>query len=387
VSSLQLVMVGLVGVSWVAILVTGFSTYYLVRRRRRKDPTSWPNVSLLKPLAGLDDDLRENLESHLAIDYPGQFELILGVRNEQDAAFPLARAFAEAHPERVRLVLQEGEPGLNPKVNQLITLTRHAKYEIIALTDANVRVHPGYLREHARYLARPNVALTSNGFYGQGEETIGSAFDNMTLTSFVLTALATGDVLLRLSQIISKSVAIRRDALQAIGGWETLKDLLAEDQRLGTYLADKGFRTAIVGTPVANIQRTQGLDYFVQRHARWAMMRFRVVMVGAWLELFLNPTFIATLMLLTAPREPWAWALWGGALLGSMVFTQTMALLSRGRGFAFKWVVLAPLRDAFLLVAWVRGMFMRTVNWRGNVLIVGKETRLSRPGSTPAAED
>lgn len=380
-------MVGLVVVSWVAILATGFSTYYLVRRRRRADPATWPSVSLLKPLAGLDDDLLQNLESHLAIDYPGVFELILGVRDQADAAYPLAKAFAEAHPERVRLVLQEGEPGLNPKVNQLITLTRHAKYEVIALTDANVRVHPGYLSEHARYLARPNVALTSNGFYGEGEQTIGSAFDNMTLTSFVLTALATGDVLLRLSQIISKSVAIRREALQSIGGWETLKDLLAEDQRLGTYLADKGYRTAIVGTPVANIQRTQGLDYFVQRHARWAMMRFRVVIVGAWLELFLNPTFIATLLVVAVPGQRWAWAVWGGSLLGSMAFTQTMAVLSRGRGFELKWLVLTPVRDFFLLVAWVRGLFMRTVNWRGNVLIVGKETRLSRPGAKPQAGD
>ncbi len=378
-TTLTQVLLTLVAVSWTAIVVTAFATVYLRRHRKRSEPATWPSVSILKPLAGLDDELELNLESHVALDYPGRFEILLGVRSEADPAFPIARAFAARYPDRVRLVLQEGEPGLNPKVNQLITLTRHASYEVIALTDANVRVYAGWLREHASYLARPNVALTSNVFYGEGERTLGSAFDNMTLVSFVLTALATGDVLLRISQIVSKSVAIRREALEAIGGWESLKDLLAEDQRLGRFLAERGYRTAIVNTPVANIQRSQTLGHYFRRHARWAMMRFRVVRAAVWLEPFLNPMLMPTLLVLAAPALPLAWAIFGAGLVLSMVFTQLMAVLARGHRFAFRWIILAPLRDAVQFASWVRGRFMTTVDWRGNVLVVGKETRLSRP--------
>jgi ceramide glucosyltransferase len=373
------VLLALVAVSWAAIGVTALSTIYLRRHRKRSEPSAWPSVSILKPLAGLDDELELNLESHVTLDYPGAFEILLGVRSEADPAYPVAKAFAARHPERVRLFLQEGEPGLNPKVNQLITLTRHASHNVIALTDANVRVHGTWLREHASYLARPNVALTSNVFYGEGERTLGSAFDNMTLVSFVLTALATGDVLLRISQIVSKSVAIRREALDAIGGWESLKDLLAEDQRLGIFLAERGYRTAIVNTPVANIQRSQSLGHFFKRHSRWAMIRFRVVRVGVWLEPFLNPVLMPTLLVLAAPTLPLAWGVFAAGLVLSMVFTQTMAVLARGRRFDLRWIVLSPLRDVVLFASWVRGRFMTTVNWRGNVLVVGKETRLSRP--------
>lgn len=377
--ALSYLLLGVVVLTWLLLLIETAATFYLLRRRKRSEPAKWPSFSILKPMAGLDDELELNLRSHLAIDYPGEFELLLGVRSDRDAAYPIAKAFADANPTRVRLVLQEGEPGLNPKVNQLITLTRHAKFEVIALTDANVRVPAQYLREHAAYLSRDKVGLTSNCFYGEGEATFGSAFDNMTLSSFVLPNLATGDVLMRMSQIVSKSLAIRREALDAIGGWDTLKDLLAEDQRLGSYLARAGYKTAICRSPVSTIQKTQPMAHFWKRHSRWAMMRFKVVVPGVYLELLLNPTLTGLLFALSAPLLPWAWGVFGANLLLSMAFTQGLARLSRGHGFSLKYLLLAPLRDLVQFAAWLHGRFMRTVDWRGNVLQVGEETRLSKP--------
>jgi ceramide glucosyltransferase len=374
-----------VALTWLLALIAAGATVYLLRRPAPAVPTLWPSFSILKPLAGLDDELELNLASHLAIDYPGKFELVLGVRDLDDPAYPIAKAFAQAHPAQVRLVLQEGEPGLNPKVNQLLTLTRYAKYEVIALTDASVRVPPQYLREHAAYLLGPKVALTSNGFYGEGEATLGSAFDNMTLASFVLPNLAAGDVLLRMSQIVSKSLAIRREALELIGGWETLKDLLAEDQRLGAYLAEAGFETVMVPSPVCTIQKTGRISRFYWRQARWAMIRFKLL-PAVHFEVLLNPTVVGLLFALSAPRLPWAWAVLGANLLLSMGYTQVMARLARGRGFALKWIVLAPLRDLLQFAAWLHGRFLQTVSWRGHVLRVGTKTKLTRPDAVPKTE-
>jgi ceramide glucosyltransferase len=349
---------------------------YLRWFRSRSTPASWPSISILKPLAGLDDELELNLESHLALDYPGEWEILLGVRTEHDPAYALAKAFAEKHAPLVRLVMQEGEPGLNPKVNQLITLTRHARFEIIALTDSNVRVSTSWLREHALYLGRANIGLTSHGFVGVGEATFGSALDNLTLTAF-FPNLVTADVLLRVTQIVSKSLAIKREALQAVGGWEAFKDLLAEDQRLGNALTDKGYRTAVCPTPVQNVQKTQSFAYFGSRHTRWAMIRFKVLPV-VWLEPLLNPFFTTGLFLLTNGTHEWAWWVALATMGYSMLFAQVTAVLARGYGFAFKWVLLVPLRDAISFAAWVRGFFITEVTWRGNVLKVGQNTQLTK---------
>lgn len=379
--------------SWAAIALLSLTVFscctwaiqgvalWLVRRRPIPAPPSYPPVSILKPMAGYDDDLVENLETHLQLEYPGEYELILGVRDASDPAYPVAKAFAEKYAHRgVRLVLQEGEPGLNPKVNQLITLTRHAKHEIIALTDANVRVPKHWLRENAAALAQPGIGLSTNIFAGAEEESIGAAFDHMTLASFCAASMATAEAW-GLNLIVGKSLALSKATLAKIGGWEEVKDLLAEDQRLGFRLKQAKLRTRACPTFVENVQRKRTVAQFWDRYSRWAMLRFRVI-PGFWLEPLLIPTIWALGFLLFEPS-----LLGLGVVLfaasWNAVFTDICSRWTRGSGLAFKYVLLTPLRDVLMFAAWVRGTTLRTVNWRGNVLKVGKNTLLSR--ETPAA--
>src|SRR5262249_16556151 len=151
-----------------------------------------------------------NLESHLELDYPGEYEIVIGVRETSDSAYPVAKAFAEkwAH-KNVRLVLQEGEPGLNPKVNQLITLTKHARFEHICVTDANVRVPKEFLREHATVLGVSYIGLSTNAFVGVEEESLGAALDNMTSASFAAACICTGEGL-HANQIVGKCLVVAK---------------------------------------------------------------------------------------------------------------------------------------------------------------------------------
>ena len=75
----------------------------------------------------MDDGLRENLESFAALDYPA-YEVLLGLRDASDPARALAAEAVERWPGRFRVVLQRGAPGVNPKVNQLVTLAAEARH-------------------------------------------------------------------------------------------------------------------------------------------------------------------------------------------------------------------------------------------------------------------
>src|SRR4051812_30633131 len=160
-SSVTWALLALAATGWLASLVGSLCLWRTLRRRQGPPPARPPSVSILKPLAGTDDELLQNLESYLAIDYPGAWELVLGVRDTRDPAYPIAQAFVRAYPERARLHVQQGTPGFNPKVNQLITLTRESVGEVLAVSDSNVRVNPRFLTELVATLGRPNVGIAT----------------------------------------------------------------------------------------------------------------------------------------------------------------------------------------------------------------------------------
>ncbi len=136
-------------------------------------PRRTPPVSILKPLCGVDDGLEANLASFSALAYP-EYEVVLGVRDVRDAAYPVALAAARRSPGRFRVAVQQGEPGLNPKVNQLATLARAARHDVLVVSDSNVRVHPGYLSEIAALLEDDGVGLVTHPIVGVGKATLGS---------------------------------------------------------------------------------------------------------------------------------------------------------------------------------------------------------------------
>ena len=385
ISTISLVLLSMAGVGWF-VLPWGIVALWKVRNAPIADPRRWPSISVLKPMAGLDDQLRENLNSHLAIDYPGEWKLLLGVRNEQDLAYPIARAFVDANPDRAELHLQEGVPGFNPKVNQLLTLTKFATGEVIAITDSNVRVHRALLREHASRLAEPGVALSSNLFVGVEEGTLGSALDNMSINAFCAASSATAEALLKMTQLVGKSFAVKREVLAELGGWETVKDLLAEDQRFGTLLRQSGHKTRLCPTPVENVQQTAPMSHFWQRHARWSMLRFRLL-PGAWAEPLQLPFIWALGAALLSPSSAFMWWFFAASAVLTVAFTQLATKILRGNAFALKWAWLIPVRDFAFLAAWARGMTMRTVTWRGNRLEVVKNTYLQAAPAAPLQDE
>ncbi len=169
-------------------------TAFLTAMARRKAPpllSVRPWVSILKPIAGADDDLRGNLESFADLDYPA-YEILFGVASAEDPAVPVVQAFLAAHPRlSARLVWTTPADSrtLNPKVAQLLDLTRAARGSVIVVSDANVRVPRTYLRSLTAALLQPGVGLVSSVIVGGGERSLGAALENAQLGAHVAPAV------------------------------------------------------------------------------------------------------------------------------------------------------------------------------------------------------
>ena len=101
------------GLGLVLVAVQHLALRRHLRQAPPAPPSGWPGISVLKPLRGVDDGLLENLAGFAALEWP-DYEVLLGVRDAADAAWPVALAAARRWPGRFRAVLQRGEPGWNP---------------------------------------------------------------------------------------------------------------------------------------------------------------------------------------------------------------------------------------------------------------------------------
>ncbi len=344
-------------------------------RRAQPAPPACPPISILKPLCGLDDDLERNLRSFLELDYP-VYEIVLGVRDQHDAAFDLALALSRKHPGRVRLVLQRGAPGVNPKVNQLVTLERAARYDLLLVSDSNARVERSYLREIAALFADERVACVTHPIVGHGEETWGSLLDNLHMSSSIGPGMIGAKLFAGQDLVVGKSMALRRADLDRLGGFRSVASILAEDYILGRRVRfELGKRVAIARSAVRSVTCRRRLRDFWRRYARWSVIHRTALEPSTYFaQLLLFPIPLAAIATALAPSRSACIALACVIVLKTVLDLATAQAM--GHHLHVRLAPAVPLKDALLFAAWVRGMFVRTVDWRGHLLRVEQGSRL-----------
>ena len=373
------------------VLATAVPWLALRLHRRRTGPRVLPilspGVSILKPLCGVDDELAANLESFAQLDpIPGGFEVLLGLRDASDAACALARAQVRRYPAIFRLCFQEGEPGLNPKVNQLVTLERRARFPLLVVSDSNVRVPRSYLREVVAEMSQPNVGCLTHPIAGLGEQSWGARMDNLHLSASVATGMVGAQRVLRRHLVVGKSMALWRSDLTRLGGFASVKDFLAEDHVLGNRIErELGKRIVISTEPIFNVAVHRSAGSFFRRYLRWSIIHRTAVPPLAYLGgALLNPIPFALLGALTAPGRT-TLAVLTLVVLTKALLDLTALRLLRGDGGGVRALIAVPLKDLLVFLAWTYGLFARTLVWRGNRLRVLHGSRLVAPAPEPVS--
>lgn len=345
-----------------------------------------PPVSILKPIAGLEDRLASNLESFFRLSYPF-FELVFCFQDPSDPALPLVRGLARRHPGvDVQIVVGNYRRGLNPKVCNLIPGYRRARHELILISDANVTVSPGYLTEAVSHMRDPRVGLVSHVVRGVGGRTLGADLDNGYLNTFILGSVTLLDRL-GLSCVIGKSMLMRRSDLEDLGGLESVQDYLAEDYILAQRTRAAGRTVVISATPVDRVAVRGGVRAFTRRYTRWNAMRRTIAGPAYTLEILANPTLFAAILVGVTlagggPERPTI--VMAGIAVAFKMALDTGSQLLVGAPLRPRHVFLTPVRDLLLAYAWAAGYWNRSVTWRGTRVALGRRSRLSRTAELPA---
>jgi ceramide glucosyltransferase len=337
-----------------------------------------PPISVLKPLCGVDEGLLDNLRSLVRQDYPGDFELVLGVTAPDDAALPVARRLQREHPEAaITIVVGEPDAAINPKVANRGGSENVARHELLLVSDSNVHVAPDYLRAMAAELGEPGVGLVGNLIAADHERGTGGVLESLQLNGFIAGSVSGAASLFGHPCVIGKSMMLRRSDLARLGGWEHFGAVLGEDYVMGRSFARAGMRVAISSYVVKTVVGRWSVARFVQRHLRWAQMR-RWIAPGVFaLEPLMSPT-------------PWLLTLaWCSALVGdglglalagtawALVLEALQARALRGRAPRLRELALVPLKDIAMLAIWTMAWLRRSVVWRGHAYRIGPDSRLA----------
>jgi ceramide glucosyltransferase len=360
---------------------------WCVVRHGARDAPSQDKVTILRPLCGVDACMVDNLRA-CAHQSHQQLEIVLGIADQADDAFPVALRFSrEPGVVPIRVSVGEDESLENPKVALLERMSWQSDGDWVVVSDSNVRVEHDYVSDALAHAA-PDVGLITHLVAGCGGSSFGAHMENLQLNCLVAPGVCGVRFLAGQVCVIGKSMFLNRRALEAIGGFQSAGHYLAEDYVIGQAIVQAGFRVVTAARPVPAWHEGWTLQRFVSRHLRWAVMRRSVSRAAYLVELLLNPgVFSLSLLALGAELPlPGPAALW---LCAALCFEQVLAAVSFARMTGRRVPLLAllanPLRQWLTLGIWVLGWFVDTVEWRGKAYRVGVGSLL-RPASGPLPE-
>jgi ceramide glucosyltransferase len=336
-----------------------------------------PPVSILKPLKGVDPQIWECFCSHCEQEYP-KFQLLFGVSDPRDPAVEVVRKLQAAYPSvDIDLIVCERVLGTNIKVSNLAQMLPSAKYDVLVVNDSDIRVPPDYLRAVAAPL-NASVGLVTCLYHGAAGGTLGSRLEALSISTDFIPGVLTARFIERgLNFGLGSTLAFRRGGLEAIGGFESLVDYLADDYELGRRIAATGKKVELSAATVATMLPSYNLGQFFSHQLRWSRT-IRDARRWGYVGLVFTfglPWALATL--LAAGGAAWAWALLGMTFAARVALAFAAAVLVLDDPQFFRNVILLPLRDLIAPIVWAASFMGNSIQWRGENLTL-KDGRLIR---------
>ncbi len=317
-------------------------------------------VSVLKPLHGVDEGLEDNLRSFFTQDYPS-FEILFAVRDGNDPAAAVVNRLRREYPQISTLVIVTGEPPYpNAKVFSLDHMLRAASYDLLVMSDSDIRVDSRMLATVAAEFRTSAVGVATCPY----RAVAGGSFWSKLEAAGMNTEFWGGALVARMLEgmrfAVGPTIVARRSTIERIGGFDAVKDYLAEDFVIGARAADAGIGVILSSYVIEHRIGSQGLHQNFAHRLRWARSTRRSRPAGYIGQVFTNPLPLALLLFVAAP-DWWIMVLLALGLraLAAEAVART-ALRSR-----VNWWLL-PLQDVLSFVFWIAGFFGNHIVWRGH---------------------
>ncbi len=339
------------------------------------------SVLVMRPCAGQDPSLLDNLRSLARTHSTLPLQLVMAVDDPADTALPaIEQAASELRATGLSVAVEViANRGPNRKASILAgILARHPGHALAANIDSNVDL-AGFDFDP---LLEPVLRDASLGtlWVPWSERPLARGLGTRASDALLGGSLTAFPLLCGIypQGLVGKFWAARGEVLERIAFAE-LVDFLGEDLEMARRVRALGLRVDAASLLVRSPARQPNFAAAIERFARW-MLVVRAQKLGllfSYPAFFFATPFVLVLAALGALARPdVALVAAGLATLARL----TVALAARrwsGRGLALGSAILdAILADLVLGLAWIRAGSSREVEWRGHRLRIEHDGRL-----------
>ena len=339
-------------------------------------PTWRPPVTVLVPAHGTPPRLEECLRSICAQDYPG-LQVVFGLHGPEDPARAVIERVRAAFPDLDSVLVIDGHRlGSNPKNANLANMLPAAKHDILVMIDSDVLIEPDFVLRFIQPLAEQGVGGVTSLYSGAPEANpiaqLGALYHNDWFIPSVLVDLSRREM----DICYGAAIAVTRESLAAIGGFEAMADAVAQDYVFGHQLYRHGFKVRLAQPIVATVVSEHRLNDLIQHELRWSRAIRAIRPLEHLGSLFMSPLAPMLLMILLG----WTW--WIALPAIALQIGLRQHLHHRLRHFfpnlppAKPWMIVARelLNGLVLTCAW----FGRRVRWNNQVMETRNGLRMNQ---------
>jgi ceramide glucosyltransferase len=325
-------------------------------RRRTAVANFAPPVSILKPVRGRDPAFYDAIRSHAEQWYP-EFEILFGVSEDDDPALEDIERLQREFPRLPIHIVKTANDAPNRKAGSLALLAREAAHEFLLVNDGDIKVDNDYLARVMSLMQSEETGLVTCLYRGRGMSLPAEAEALGIVVEFAASVLV-ARLLSSSGFALGATMAFRKRELEGIGGFEAIREFLADDYQIGARISALGKRVTLADTVVeTNLGAGSWRDVW-KHQVRWART-LRVSRPGGYFGYGITQTTFWCLIAALSGHPRVAIA---GLIVRLAAAFFALRAIDPRRTLAFLAV---PVRDLFGFAVWCAGLAGTEVEWRG----------------------
>jgi ceramide glucosyltransferase len=302
---------------------------------------------------------------------------VFSVQDADDAAIPLLREIQqEFGTTRVTVAIEDCRAGTNGKINNMIGGLRHARHDLLVISDSDVLLKPDYLKTIVAPLSNPGVGCACTLYKAAGAGKWFEKMELLTLNADFMTNVLFAHISGASRFCLGASAALYRSTLEKIGGLEALSDYLVEDYEMGRRIWLLGKKIAIVPYFVDTIVDLKTPTQWWDHQVYWDQNTRAARPIA----------FFATALIRSVPFAVLYAAARIGDAIGLYVTAGVFLLRVLSAAIILGWGLrdreglrslgLLIFRDISSLITWLLAFTKRTTVWRGTSFVLTRDGRL-----------